>query len=101
MDQSSEDVAFTAFRRAHWPKVYSTNPLERANKEIERCDQGRGIFPNEAAVSGWPAPGWPTFMTNVKSPTALHLRSLIALLTTTYDRTSERSTFGSARHTSA
>ena len=50
MDQSSEDVAFTAFRRAHWPKVCSTNPLERANKEIERRDQGRGIFPNEAAV---------------------------------------------------
>jgi hypothetical protein len=43
-------LAFTAFPRSHWPKVWSTNPLERVNKEIKRRSRVVGIFPNEAAV---------------------------------------------------
>ena len=51
MDQAkSEVLAFTAFPRSHWPKVWSTNPLERVNKEIKRRSRVVGIFPNEAAV---------------------------------------------------
>ena len=42
--------AFTAFPRSHWPKMWSTNPLERVNKEIKRRARVVGIFPNEAAV---------------------------------------------------
>jgi putative transposase len=35
MDTAKTEVlAFTAFPRAHWQKVWSTNPLERINKEI-------------------------------------------------------------------
>ena len=43
-------LAFTAFPKAHWPKIWSTNPLERVNKEIKRRARVVGIFPNEAAV---------------------------------------------------
>ena len=45
-----EVLAFTAFPRAHWPKIWSTNPLERVNKEIKRRARVVGIFPNDAAV---------------------------------------------------
>lgn len=39
-----------AFPRSHWSKIWSTNPLERVNKEIKRRARVVGIFPNDAAV---------------------------------------------------
>jgi transposase-like protein len=45
-----EVLAFTGFPRAHWQKLWSTNPLERINKEIKRRARVVGIFPNEASV---------------------------------------------------
>ena len=45
-----EVLAFTGFPRAHWQKIWSTNPLERINKEIKRRSRVVGIFPNEASV---------------------------------------------------
>ena len=51
MDTAKAEVlAFTAFPRAHWTKIWSTNPLERVNKEIKRRARVVGIFPNPAAV---------------------------------------------------
>jgi len=51
MDEAKAEVlAFTAFPRAHWRKIWSTNPLERVNKEIKRRSRVVGIFPNNAAV---------------------------------------------------
>jgi putative transposase len=51
MDEAKAEVlAFTAFPRAHWPKIWSTNPLERVNKEVKRRARVVGIFPNDAAV---------------------------------------------------
>lgn len=51
MDEAKEEVlAFTAFPHAHWRKVWSTNPLERVNKEIKRRSRVVGIFPNDASV---------------------------------------------------
>jgi transposase-like protein len=49
-DAKTEVLAFTAFPRAHWSKIWSTNPLERVNKEIKRRARVVGIFPNDAAV---------------------------------------------------
>ena len=51
MDEAKPEVlAFTAFPRSHWSKVWSTNPLERVNKEIKKRARVVGIFPNDAAV---------------------------------------------------
>jgi len=51
MDEAKPEVlAFTGFPRAHWRKIWSTNPLERVNKEIKRRSRVVGIFPNAAAV---------------------------------------------------
>jgi putative transposase len=49
-DAKAEVLAFTAFPRPHWSKVWSTNPLERVNKEIKRRSRVVGIFPNDRAV---------------------------------------------------
>jgi putative transposase len=51
MDEAKAEVlAFTSFPRNHWSKIWSTNPLERVNKEIKRRARVVGIFPNEPAV---------------------------------------------------
>jgi putative transposase len=51
MDTAKAEVlAFAAFPRAHWRKTWSTNPIERIDKEIKRRSRVVGIFPNNAAV---------------------------------------------------
>ena len=51
MDAAKDEVlAFSAFPRAHWRQVWSTNPLERLNKELKRRCRVVGIFPTEAAL---------------------------------------------------
>jgi transposase-like protein len=49
-DAREELLAFSAFPVGHWRKIWSTNPLERVNKEVKRRSDVVGIFPNEAAV---------------------------------------------------
>ena len=49
-DAREDLTAFTAFPVAHWRKLWSTNPLERLNKEVKRRTNVVGIFPNDAAV---------------------------------------------------
>jgi transposase-like protein len=51
MGRAKEEVlAFRTFPRAHWRQIWSTNPLERLNKEIKRRSRVVGIFPNEASA---------------------------------------------------
>jgi putative transposase len=49
-DAREDLTAFAAFPAAHWTKIWSTNPLERVNKEVKRRTNVVGIFPDDAAV---------------------------------------------------
>ena len=51
MEAARDDVlAFLHFPQEHWRKVWSTNPLERLNKEVKRRTNVVGIFPNDASI---------------------------------------------------
>ena len=49
-DARDDLLAFTSFPVAHWRQIWSTNPLERVNKEIKRRTDVVGTFPNPAAL---------------------------------------------------
>lgn len=51
MIQAKDDLlAFAAFPQLHWRQIWSTNPLERVNKEIKRRTDVVGVFPNPEAL---------------------------------------------------
>jgi putative transposase len=49
-DAAEDLLAFTGFPPAHWKKIWSTNPLERLNKEVKRRTDVVGVFPNPDAL---------------------------------------------------
>jgi len=51
MDEAEEDVlAYMGFPADHWPKIHSTNGLERLNGEVKRRTEGGGSLPNDEAI---------------------------------------------------
>jgi transposase-like protein len=49
-DARAELTAFADFPAEHWKKVWSTNGLERASKEIKRRTDVVGVFPDPASL---------------------------------------------------
>jgi putative transposase len=49
-DAEDDLLAYMRFPREHWPKIRSTNPLERVNREIARRSDVVGIYPDDAAL---------------------------------------------------
>jgi putative transposase len=51
LSQAEDEIlSYMSFPAEHWTRIYSTNPLERLNKEVKRRVNVVGIFPNVAAV---------------------------------------------------
>ena len=50
LDAKADLTAFADFPDSHWRKIWSTNPLERLNREVKRRTDVVGIFPDPAAL---------------------------------------------------
>ncbi len=51
LQEGVDDVlAYMSFPPEHWTRIYSTNPLERLNREVKRRTDVVGIFPDQAAL---------------------------------------------------
>ncbi|MDQ1032770.1 transposase [Streptomyces umbrinus] len=50
LEAATDITAFADFPSAHWKKIWSTNPLERLNREIKRRADAVQVFPNPAAL---------------------------------------------------
>jgi transposase-like protein len=49
--EAEDDVlAYMAIPQDHWTRFYSTNPLERFNREVKRRTDIVGVFPDHDAI---------------------------------------------------
>ena len=51
MSAEADITVLAGFPVRHWKKIWSTNPLERLNKEIKRRTDVVGLLPNPAALA--------------------------------------------------
>src|SRR5579859_909228 len=49
-EPDTRSVAYMSFPREHWTRIYSTNPLERLNREVKRRTDVVQVFPNDDAA---------------------------------------------------
>jgi putative transposase len=49
-DAEDDVLAYMAFPPEHWTRLYSTNPLERLNREVKRRTEIVGVFPDQDSV---------------------------------------------------
>ncbi len=63
-----EVLAFRSFPRVHWRQIWSTNPLERLNKEIKRRSRSSGSFPTNKPPSDSAVPSSLTSTTSGLPP---------------------------------
>jgi transposase-like protein len=45
-DAEDDVLAYMTFPQEHWTRIYSTDPLERLNKEVKRRTNVVGVFPD-------------------------------------------------------
>jgi transposase-like protein len=50
LDAEDDVLTYMTFPREHWTRIYSTNPLERLNREIRRSTDVVGVFSDGAAT---------------------------------------------------
>ena len=50
VEAETDILAYMAFPQSHWRRIYSTNPLERLNKEVKRRTNVVGVFPDRDSV---------------------------------------------------
>jgi len=71
MDSAQAEVlAFSAVPRTHWVKIWSTNPLERINKESGDAAESWASSPTKPPSSDSSVPSSPTCTTSGKPATA-------------------------------
>jgi putative transposase len=50
VEAEADILAYMGFPQSHWRRIYSTNPLERLNKEVKRRTNVVGVFPDRDSV---------------------------------------------------
>ena len=54
VDAQPDLLAFAGFPRRHWRQIWSTNPLERVNKEIKAAPTSSACTPTPPPCFAWP-----------------------------------------------